>query len=103
GNEIFEKLGALGTITNLVVYLTAVFHLRSITTATIVNVFNGTTNLAPVLGAFLADTYLGRYATLGLASVASQLVLHSDSSPVSVEPYHSSLSGKKNTAYGAKL
>ncbi|CAL9147868.1 unnamed protein product [Musa hybrid cultivar] len=75
GNEIFEKLGALGTITNLVVYLTAVFHLRSITTATIVNVFNGTTNLAPVLGAFLADTYLGRYATLGLASVASQLGL----------------------------
>ncbi|RWW09318.1 hypothetical protein GW17_00027185, partial [Ensete ventricosum] len=73
GNEIFEKLGALGTITNLVVYLTTVFHLRSITTATIVNVFNGTTNLAPLLGGFLADTYLGRYATLGLASLASQL------------------------------
>ncbi|RRT64362.1 hypothetical protein B296_00025256 [Ensete ventricosum] len=47
----------------------------SITTATIVNVFNGTTNLAPLLGGFLADTYLGRYATLGLASLASQLGL----------------------------
>jgi dipeptide/tripeptide permease len=37
--------------------------------------FTDTTNLAPLLGVFLSDFYLGRYATLGLASVAYFLVM----------------------------
>ncbi|XP_065007203.1 protein NRT1/ PTR FAMILY 2.11-like isoform X1 [Musa acuminata AAA Group] len=73
GNEAFEKLGTFGTSANLLVYLTTVFHMKSVASATLVTVFNGTTNLAPLLGAFLADTYLGRYATLGAASIASLL------------------------------
>lgn len=56
------------------VYLTTVFHLKSVAAATLLNVFNGTTNLTPLLGAFLSDTYLGRYVTLGFASVSSLLV-----------------------------
>ncbi|KAJ0959995.1 hypothetical protein J5N97_000251 [Dioscorea zingiberensis] len=39
-----------------------------------VNVFNGTTNFATLLGAFLCDTYFGRYNTLGFACVASFLL-----------------------------
>ncbi|KAF2308678.1 hypothetical protein GH714_012211 [Hevea brasiliensis] len=73
GNETFEKLGTFGSSTNLVVYLNTVFNLKSVTATTVVNVFNGTTNLAPLLGAFLCDTYFGRYKTLGFASVASFL------------------------------
>ncbi|RRT71002.1 hypothetical protein BHE74_00008464 [Ensete ventricosum] len=76
GNETFEKLGTLGTSANLLVYLTTVFHMKSVAAATLVTVFNGTTSLTPLLGAFLADTYLGRYATLGAASVASFLVCY---------------------------
>ncbi|WOL15243.1 protein NRT1/ PTR FAMILY 2.11-like [Canna indica] len=75
GNETFEKLGALGTIGNLVVYFTTVFHIPSVATATMVNAFNATSNFAPLLGAFLADTYYGRYATIGIGSIASQLGL----------------------------
>ncbi|XP_010932898.1 protein NRT1/ PTR FAMILY 2.11 [Elaeis guineensis] len=73
GNETFEKLGTIGTSANLLVYLTTVFHLNSVAAATLLNVFNGTTNLTPLLGAFLSDTYLGRYVTLGFASVSSLL------------------------------
>ncbi|XP_040987568.1 protein NRT1/ PTR FAMILY 2.11-like [Juglans microcarpa x Juglans regia] len=73
GNETFEKLGTIGTSTNLLVYLTTVFNMKSITATTLINVFNGTTNLATLLGAFLCDTYFGRYKTLGFASVASFL------------------------------
>ncbi|XP_058228330.1 protein NRT1/ PTR FAMILY 2.11-like [Rhododendron vialii] len=75
GNETFEKLGAIGTLANLLVYLTTVFNMKSITATTIVNVFNGTTNFATLLGAYLCDTYFGRYKTLGFASVASFLGL----------------------------
>ncbi|KAK7827598.1 protein nrt1/ ptr family 2.9 [Quercus suber] len=61
GNETFEKLGTLGTSTNLL----------SISATLLINIFNGTTNFATLLGAFLCDTYFGRYNTLGFASVAS--------------------------------
>lgn len=71
GNETFEKLGTLGTSANLLVYLTTVFHMNNVTAAALLQVFTGTTNLTPVLGAFLSDTYLGRYFTLGFASIAS--------------------------------
>ncbi|XP_038686952.1 protein NRT1/ PTR FAMILY 2.11-like isoform X2 [Tripterygium wilfordii] len=73
GNETFEKLGTTGTQNNLLVYLTTVFNMKSITATTLVNIFGGTTNLATLLGAFLCDTYFGRYKTLGFASIASFL------------------------------
>ncbi|KAG6521894.1 hypothetical protein ZIOFF_019028 [Zingiber officinale] len=73
GNETFEKLATIGTLGNLLVYLTTFFHMKSVEAATILNVFNGTTNLATILGAFVSDSYLGRYYTLAWASVASLL------------------------------
>ncbi|KAK3013630.1 hypothetical protein RJ639_010256 [Escallonia herrerae] len=75
GNETFEKLGAIGTLSNLLVYLTIVFNLKGITATVLLNVFNGTTNFATLLGAFLCDTYFGRYKTLGFASITSFLGL----------------------------
>lgn len=74
GNETFEKLGTIGTLSNLLIYLTTVFNMKSITAATIITVFNGTANLGTLIGAFLCDTYFGRYKTIGFATVASFLV-----------------------------
>lgn len=71
GNETFEKLGTIGTSSNLLVYLTTVFGMKSITATTLVNVFNGSANFATVIGAFLSDTYYGRYNTLAFSSVSS--------------------------------
>ncbi|XVF09157.1 hypothetical protein REPUB_Repub07fG0067500 [Reevesia pubescens] len=73
GNETFEKLGTTGTSNNLLVYLTTVFNMKSITATNLVNVFNGTCNFATLIGAFLSDTYFGRYKTLGFASISSCL------------------------------
>uniref|UniRef100_A0A6N2M883 Major facilitator superfamily (MFS) profile domain-containing protein n=1 Tax=Salix viminalis TaxID=40686 RepID=A0A6N2M883_SALVM len=50
-----------------------VFNMKSVTATTLLNIFNGTTNLAPLIGAYLSDTYFGRYKTLGFASVFSFL------------------------------
>ncbi|KAL5742265.1 hypothetical protein ACOSP7_028997 [Xanthoceras sorbifolium] len=73
GNETFEKIGTIGTSSNLMVYLTSVFNMKSITAATLINFFNGTTNMAPLFGAFLSDSYFGRYKTLAFASMSSLL------------------------------
>ncbi|CAK7322890.1 unnamed protein product [Dovyalis caffra] len=75
GNETFEKLGTIGTLSNLLIYLTTVFNMKSITAATIITFFNGTANLGTLIGAYLCDTYFGRYKTLGFATVASFLGL----------------------------
>ena len=75
GNETFEKLGAIGTLSNLLLYVTVVFNMKSITATTLINIFNGTTNFATLPGAFLSDTYFGRYKTLGFASISSFMVL----------------------------
>ncbi|KAJ7945960.1 Protein NRT1/ PTR FAMILY 2.11 [Quillaja saponaria] len=75
GNETFEKLGAIGTLSNLLIYLVTVFNMKSITAATIMNIFSGTSNFATLLGAFFSDTYFGRYKTLGFCTVASFLGL----------------------------
>ncbi|RDX64182.1 Protein NRT1/ PTR FAMILY 2.11, partial [Mucuna pruriens] len=75
GNETFEKLGAIGTLANLLVYLTTVFNLKNITATNIVNIFSGSTNFATLIGAFLSDTYFGRYKTLGFCTFTSFLGL----------------------------
>ncbi|KAK9107783.1 hypothetical protein Syun_023794 [Stephania yunnanensis] len=71
GNETFEKLGTIGTSTNLLIYLKTVFNMKSVSATTLITGFSGTTNLAPLVGAFLSDTYFGRYITLGFASICS--------------------------------
>ena len=48
--------------------------MRSVDAATLLNGLNGTTSLAPIIGAFLSDAYLGRYLALAIASVASLIV-----------------------------
>lgn len=75
GNETFEKLGAIGTLSNLLIYLTTVFNLKRITAANIVNIFNGTANFGTIVGAYVSDTYFGRYKTIGFAIVTSFVVL----------------------------
>ncbi|KAF8006018.1 hypothetical protein BT93_K0337 [Corymbia citriodora subsp. variegata] len=75
GSETFEKLGAIGTLANLLIHLTTVFNLKSITAANIINIFNGTTNISTLGGAFLCDAYFGRFKTLGFCTVASFLGL----------------------------
>ncbi|KAL3640628.1 hypothetical protein CASFOL_015596 [Castilleja foliolosa] len=75
GNETFEKLGAIGTLSNLQVYLTTVFNMNRINATTLLNVFSGTTNLATLLGAYLCDTFFGRYKMLAFGSIASFLGL----------------------------
>jgi len=74
GNEIFEKLGAIGTLSNLLVYLTTVFNLENIMATNIINIFNGSTNFATLLGAFLSDAFFGRYKILAFCTMASFVV-----------------------------
>ncbi|XP_020246369.1 protein NRT1/ PTR FAMILY 2.13-like isoform X2 [Asparagus officinalis] len=71
GNETFEKVASVGLLSNFTVYLVKEFKMQQVSAANLANIFFGTTNFAPLLGAFVSDAYWGRFRTLAYSSIAS--------------------------------
>ncbi|KAL0296234.1 UNVERIFIED_CONTAM: protein NRT1/ PTR FAMILY 6.3 [Sesamum radiatum] len=66
GVEACERMTTLGIVVNLVTYLTGTMHLGNATAANDVTNFLGTAFMLCLLGGFVADTFLGRYLTIGI-------------------------------------
>ncbi|GMY15697.1 protein NRT1/ PTR FAMILY 2.8 [Fagus crenata] len=73
GNESFEKLAAMSLIANMTVYLITKYNLSGLFVVNIVTIWNGSSNIATLAGAFIADAYLGRFRTLVFGSISSLL------------------------------
>ncbi|XP_004238938.1 protein NRT1/ PTR FAMILY 3.1 [Solanum lycopersicum] len=72
-NEICEKLAVVGFGTNMVIYLTNELHLPLTKAANTLTNFGGTASLTPLFGAFIADTFAGRFWTITVASIIYQI------------------------------
>ncbi|KAH7838487.1 hypothetical protein Vadar_027158 [Vaccinium darrowii] len=66
-------LAAAGWNSNLIVYLIGEFNVKSIDAAQIWNVVNGCTTMFPVLGAIVADSFLGNFSVIFISSLFSLL------------------------------
>ncbi|KAK4365223.1 hypothetical protein RND71_016581 [Anisodus tanguticus] len=66
GIEAVERLTTLGIAVNLVTYLTGTMHLGNASSANNVTNFLGTSFMLTLLGGFVADSFLGRYLTIGI-------------------------------------
>jgi peptide/histidine transporter 3/4 len=64
GNECCERLAYYGMSSNLVNYMTDRLHQGNAAAANNVSNWSGTCYVMPLLGAFVADAYLGRYRTI---------------------------------------
>ncbi|XP_062186929.1 protein NRT1/ PTR FAMILY 8.3-like isoform X1 [Phragmites australis] len=64
GLECLESMAFNGIGTNLVVYLRSVLHDGIASSASTVSLWYGTSFFVPILGAGIADTYLGNYKTV---------------------------------------
>ncbi|CAN1179910.1 Protein NRT1/ PTR FAMILY 2.8 [Linum perenne] len=73
GNESFEKLASMSLIANLTLYLQSQYNMGGVFNVTVTTVWGGTCNVASLAGAFLADSYLGRFRTLLYGSISSFL------------------------------
>ncbi|XP_039041975.1 protein NRT1/ PTR FAMILY 2.7-like [Hibiscus syriacus] len=62
-----------GWVANLIVYLVGVFNVKSIDATQAANVINGSTNLIPILGAVLADSFLGSFRVVSVSILSSLL------------------------------
>ncbi|GLT89465.1 hypothetical protein SLE2022_074440 [Rubroshorea leprosula] len=69
GNECCERLAYYGMGTNLVNYLKQRLNQGNATAANNVTNWSGTCYITPLIGAFLADAYWGRYWTIAIFSI----------------------------------
>uniref|UniRef100_K4A7I9 Major facilitator superfamily (MFS) profile domain-containing protein n=1 Tax=Setaria italica TaxID=4555 RepID=K4A7I9_SETIT len=61
--ELFERMAYYGIASNLIIYLTDHLHQGTVEASNNVTNWSGTVFLTPLLGAYIADAYLGRYWT----------------------------------------
>ncbi|KAJ0755494.1 putative proton-dependent oligopeptide transporter family, PTR2 family proton/oligopeptide symporter [Helianthus annuus] len=72
-NEAFEKVASYGLVPNMILYLMSDYKIGVAKGTNILFLWTAASNFAPVLGAFLSDSYLGRFLTIGLGSCFSLL------------------------------
>lgn len=73
GNEVCDKLASIGLMFSMILYLTQDFHLEQVAAANILAISSGTGYITPIIGGYLADSYLGRFWTLIIASIINLL------------------------------
>lgn len=74
GNEAFQFIGGLGLVINMIIYLKSDYHMGTAPATTFLFLWNALGNFLPLLGAFISDSYLGRFQSIVWGSIANLIV-----------------------------
>ncbi|XP_057474208.1 protein NRT1/ PTR FAMILY 1.2-like isoform X1 [Actinidia eriantha] len=72
-NEALEKVASYGLLPNMILYLMMDYHIGIAKGTNILVFWSAATNFLPLVGAFISDSYLGRFLTIGFGSIFSLL------------------------------
>ncbi|KAF6140990.1 hypothetical protein GIB67_006619, partial [Kingdonia uniflora] len=70
-NEAFEKVASYGLLLNMIFYLIIDYNMTIATGTSVLFIWNALSNFMPIIGAFLSDSYLGRFRVISYASISS--------------------------------
>lgn len=72
-NESFEKVASYGLMPNMILYLIKDYKMSVSQGTNLIFLWSAATNFLPLVGAFLADSFLGRFLTIAFGSITSLL------------------------------
>lgn len=75
-NEVCDRFAGAGFHANMISYLTQVLNLPNVKASNTLSNFAGTSSFTPLIGAFFADSFAGRYWTIVVGSIIYVLVCH---------------------------
>lgn len=70
-----EKLATFGLMSNMTLYLIKQYHMEIRTASNLLFFWSATTTSMPLAGALIADSFLGRFHTIGFGSLICLLVV----------------------------
>lgn len=73
-NESFEKVASYGLMPNMILYLIGSYNMKTASASSILLMWSAISNVMAIFGAFLSDSYLGRFRVISLGSISSLLV-----------------------------
>ncbi|KAK7390651.1 hypothetical protein VNO78_25997 [Psophocarpus tetragonolobus] len=68
GNQIIERIATVGMMANFMVYLLKIFNLGQVDASNVIGICTGVSNFVPIIGACVADAYLGKFRTIAISS-----------------------------------
>ncbi|KAG8381857.1 hypothetical protein BUALT_Bualt05G0016300 [Buddleja alternifolia] len=68
GFDAFEKIATYGLMPNMALYLMNEFHMEMSSASTLLFFWSASINFMPLIGAIIADSFLGRFYTIGFGS-----------------------------------
>ncbi|KAG6489028.1 protein NRT1/ PTR FAMILY 1.1-like [Zingiber officinale] len=70
-NEVLEKVASFGLHANMIIYLTGTYHMNPAPAASVLLLWSAISNFLPIFGAFLADSWLGKFRIIAIGSFFS--------------------------------
>ncbi|GJZ82066.1 NRT1/ PTR family 3.1-like protein [Tanacetum coccineum] len=74
-NEVCDRFAGVGFHANLITYLTQQLNLPLVKASNILTNFGGTSSFMPLIGALIADSFAGRFYTIGMVCITTSSIL----------------------------
>ncbi|XVF86651.1 hypothetical protein PTKIN_Ptkin18bG0059500 [Pterospermum kingtungense] len=72
-NETLEKVPSFALLPSMMLYVKSNYNMNIAEGHNLISLWQALSNFTPIVGAFFADSYMGRFVTIGLGSIASFL------------------------------
>ncbi|KAJ0932033.1 putative proton-dependent oligopeptide transporter family, major facilitator superfamily [Helianthus annuus] len=72
-NEAFERVASYGLMPNMIFYLMDVYHMELATGTSILLIWSALSNGLSIFGAFISDSYFGRFRVIAIGSLSTLL------------------------------